>query len=104
MLNLKNKFIFAPIKTGYSDGTGKITKNHINFYEMRSDYLGAVIPEPLYLDNRLREIPTQIGIDNDDKLEGLKQLTDIIHKKGAQAIAHLNHPGRMAKNESRRYG
>ncbi|MHA1703943.1 MAG: oxidoreductase, partial [Promethearchaeota archaeon] len=84
------------IKTGYSDGTGKITKNHINFYEMRSDYLGAVIPEPLYLDNRLREIPTQIGIDNDDKLEGLKQLTDIIHKKGAQAIAHLNHPGRMA--------
>ena len=96
MLNLRNKFIFAPIKTGYSDGTGKITNNHLKFYEIRSDYLGAVIPEPLYLDKRLREIPTQIGIDNDDKIRGLKQLTDRIHNKGAKVIAHLNHPGRMA--------
>ncbi len=96
MLPLKNQFIFAPIKTGYSDGSGIVTERHLAFYDARSRHIGAVIPEPFYMDKSLREIPTQMGIDSDDKIEGLKKLTDAIHKSGAKAIAHLNHPGRMA--------
>lgn len=96
MIALKNQFIMAPIKTGYSDKTGVITEKHLNFYKARSKYVGAIIPEPLYLDKALRELPNQIGIDQDDKIAGLKELTDSIHQYGAKAIAHLNHPGRMA--------
>jgi len=96
VLLLKNPFIFAPIKTGYSDGSGAVTERHLAFYERRSPYLGAVIPEPFYMDKGLREIPTQMGIDDDNKIEGLKKLVDSIHRSGTKAIAHLNHPGRMA--------
>jgi len=96
MLQLKNNFIFAPIKTGYSDKTGVITEKHLKFYKARSKFLGAVIPEPLYIDKGLREIPTQIGIDIDDKIDGLKKLTNTIHQFNTKVIAHLNHPGRMA--------
>ena len=96
MLPLKNQFIFAPIKTGYSDGSGAVNERHLAFYKRRSQYLGAVIPEPFYLDKGLRELPTQMGIDNDNKIEGLKKLVDTIHRSGTKAIAHLNHPGRMA--------
>jgi len=96
MLKLKNMFIFAPIKTGYGDGSGKVTDRHIAFYKRRCKYLGAVIPEPFYLDKGLREIPAQLGIDNDDKNEGLQKLVASIHDSGAKVIAHLNHPGRMA--------
>ena len=96
MLHLKNNFIFAPIKTGYSDKTGVITEKHLIFYEVRSTYIGAITPEPLYIDKVLRELPTQIGIDNDDKIEGLKKLTKSIHQFNTKVIAHLNHPGRMA--------
>ncbi len=96
MLSLKNKFIFAPIKTGFSDGTGTVNERHVDFYSRRAKYLGAVTPEPFYLDKGLREIPTQIGIDNDDKLDGLKWLVDSIHTHDTRVIAHLNHPGRMA--------
>ncbi|RLD81861.1 MAG: oxidoreductase, partial [Bacteroidetes bacterium] len=99
MLNLRNEFIFAPIKLGYSDKTGEIKQKHIDFYKERSLYLGAVTPEPLFMDTGLRELPTQIGIDNDDKLEGLQKLTDSIHKNGAKVIAHLNHPGRMTNHK-----
>jgi len=67
MLNLKNAFLFAPIKTGYGDGSGMVNSRHIAFYTARSQYLGAVTVEPFYLDKGLREIPTQLGIDNDDK-------------------------------------
>ncbi len=95
MLNLKNQFIFAPVKLGYSQD-GKINENHLKFYEKRAKYLGAVTPEPLYIHKNLRELPTQMGIDNEDKIEGLKKLTALIHSTNTKAIAHLNHPGRMA--------
>jgi 2,4-dienoyl-CoA reductase-like NADH-dependent reductase (Old Yellow Enzyme family)/thioredoxin reductase len=96
MLDLKNRFIMAPLKLGYSDGSGMITERHLDFYVRRSEFLGAIALEPLYMDKGLREIPTQIGIDADDKLPGLKHLTGLLHKTNTKAIAHLNHPGRMA--------
>jgi len=96
MMNLKNPFIMAPVKLGYSDTSGEVKEKHIEFYSLRSRDIGAVAVEPLYLDKGLREIPTQLGIDSDQKIEGLKRLADVIHKNGAQVIAHLNHPGRMA--------
>lgn len=96
MLGLRNPFIFAPIKTGYSDGSGTVTARHLAFYERRARYLGALIPEPFYLDKGLRELPTQAGIDDDGKIAGLKKLAETIHQAGARAVAHLNHPGRMA--------
>ncbi|MBN1251629.1 MAG: FAD-dependent oxidoreductase [Bacteroidales bacterium] len=96
MLNLRNEFILAPVKLGYSDKTGVVNQKHIDFYNQRSKHIGAVTPEPFFMDAGLRELPTQMGIDSNEKIEGLKKLTDTIHKNGAKAIAHLNHPGRMA--------
>ena len=96
MLSLKNNFIMATIKTGYGDKEGNLTDKHIKFYEKRAKYLGAITLEPLFMDKGLRELPTQIGIDNDEKISNLKKLTEIIHKYNTKVIAHLNHPGRMA--------
>jgi len=95
-MQLKNQFIMAPVKLGYSDDSGDVNDKHLQFYIERSKHIGAITPEPLYLDKGLREIPTQIGINNDDKIAGLKKLTDSIHSNGAKVIAHLSHPGRMA--------
>ncbi len=96
MFGLKNEFIMAPVKLGYSDGSGVVTQRHLDFYNERSKYIGAVALEPLYMDAGLRELPTQLGIDHDDKIDELKKITDLLHNNGAKAIAHLNHPGRMA--------
>ena len=86
----------APLKLGYSDGAGLVNDRHLQFYQRRNKHIGAITPEPFYMDAGLRELPTQLGIDYDDKIEGIRKLTDIIHLHGAKAIAHLNHPGRMA--------
>ncbi|MFW6381393.1 MAG: NAD(P)/FAD-dependent oxidoreductase [Bacillota bacterium] len=95
-VELQNEFIMAPVKTGYSNQNGLVTDRHLDFYEKRADSLGAIIPEPFYLAKSLREIPTQMGIDSENKIAGLQKLTSTIHRGGARAIAHLNHPGRMA--------
>ncbi len=95
-MELRNKFIFAPVKTGYSDLTGIVTQRHLNFYDARSKHVGAVIPEPFYIDKGLRELPTQMGIATEEQTAGLKKLTELLHSNGSKAICHLNHPGRMA--------
>ncbi len=96
MFKLKNEFLLPPLKLGYTTGDGKANNRYIDFYNQRSKNIGAVTLEPLYLDKGLRELPTQLGIDSDDKIEGLSELVNLIHKNGAKVIAHLNHPGRMA--------
>ncbi|MBN2638490.1 MAG: FAD-dependent oxidoreductase [Bacteroidales bacterium] len=96
MLSLRNEFIMAPVKLGYSDRTGVVTQKHLDFYGERSKHVGAVALEPLYMDPGLRELPTQLGIDDDNKIPGFTQLLSVIHGNGAKAIAHINHPGRMA--------
>jgi 2,4-dienoyl-CoA reductase-like NADH-dependent reductase (Old Yellow Enzyme family)/thioredoxin reductase len=96
MKTLQSNFIMAPMKLGYSDGKGNITEKHLDFYRTRNKYIGAIIPEPLYMDAGLRELPTQMGIDDDNKIDGLRKLCSVIKENGAKAIAHLNHPGRMA--------
>ncbi len=96
MFELRNNFIFAPVKLGYTTGNGQLNEKHFDFYNQRSKHVGAVDYEPLYIHKGLRELPTQLGIDNDDKIKGLAKLNTLVHKNGAKAIAHLNHPGRMA--------
>jgi len=95
-MNIRNSFIMAPVKTGYSNKEGIVTPKHLHFYQARSKHVGAIIPEPFYLEKGLRELPTQMGIDSDDKIAGLKSLTETIHAQGTKVIAHLSHPGRMA--------
>ncbi len=96
MLNLRNNFIMSAVKTGYGDLDGNISDRHIAFWDKRSKHVGAVIFEPFYIDKKVRELPTQIGIDSDEKIEGLKKLAGAVQKNGALAVAHINHPGRMA--------
>ncbi|MBN1300685.1 MAG: FAD-dependent oxidoreductase [Melioribacteraceae bacterium] len=95
-VELRNSFFMAAVKTGYGDSEGSITDRHLAFWNARSKHVAAVIFEPFYIDKHVRELPTQIGIDNDDKIEGHKKLVNTVHKNGAKAVAHINHPGRMA--------
>lgn len=95
-VELRNVFFMAAVKTGYGDNEGNITDRHLAFWNARSKHVAAVIFEPFYIDKRVRELPTQIGIDNDDKIQGHKKLVDTVHNNGAKAVAHINHPGRMA--------
>ncbi len=95
-IEFRNNFFMAPVKTGYNNGNGEITERHLAFWEARSKHVGAVIPEPFYLDKNVRELPTQIGIADDSQIEDHKKLVAVIQKNGAKAVAHINHPGRMS--------
>ncbi|MBI5808955.1 MAG: FAD-dependent oxidoreductase [Ignavibacteriales bacterium] len=94
--DLRNNFFMSAVKTGYGDAEGNISERHLAFWDKRSKHVAAVIFEPFFIDKKVRELPTQIGIDSDDKIEGHKKLVETVHRNGAKAVAHINHPGRMA--------
>ena len=95
-IELRNNFFMSPVKTGYGDSEGNISERHIAFWERRSRHVAAVIFEPFFIDKKVRELPTQIGIEDDSKIDGHKKLVETVHRNGAKAVAHINHPGRMA--------
>ncbi len=95
-IELRNNLIMSAVKTGYADSDGNISERHLAFWDKRSKHVAAVIFEPFFIDKKVRELPTQIGIDNDNKIETHKRLVETVHKNGAKAVAHINHPGRMA--------
>ncbi|NIP42477.1 MAG: FAD-dependent oxidoreductase [candidate division Zixibacteria bacterium] len=96
-VEIPNRLIMAPLKTGLGSPSGEANQKHLAFYEPRAEGgTGAITLEPLYVDLRGREHPLQMGITADSYIPGLKAITDAIHLKGAAAIAHLNHAGRAA--------
>lgn len=95
-IELRNNFLMSAVKTGYGNSEGNISDRHLAFWEKRSKHVGAIIFEPFFIDKKVRELPTQIGIDSDDKIEEHKRLVEAVHKNGSKAVAHINHPGRMA--------
>jgi len=96
-IELENRLAMAPIKTAYGTKDGRVTERLVAYFRRRAEGgAGLIISEPLYVDRRGREHPKQTGIDSDDKLGGLSDLTGEIHKAGSRVFAHLNHGGRAA--------
>ena len=96
-LELANRMIMAPVKTGFGTLAGQVTSRHEAYYHRRAEGgAGALIVEPLFIDPLGKEHPKQLGISGNDHIEGLKTLTRAIHDAGALAVAHLNHAGRAA--------
>lgn len=96
-LILKNKFIMAPVKTGYGTMLGEVTQRHIRYYQRRAHGGTAmIICEPFFIHPSGKELPTQIGIHDNLLIPGLQHLVNSVHEKGAKICAHLNHAGRAA--------
>ena len=79
---LKNRVLMAPmtIQAGYFDGS--VTSEMIDYYQFRAGDASAIIVESCFVENHGRGFPGAIGIDNDDKIPGLKRLAEAIQSKG----------------------
>ncbi|REH77204.1 flavocytochrome c [Staphylococcus felis] len=93
---LSNRIFMAPmtIQAAYFDGS--VTSEMIDYYQFRSGDASAIIVESCFVEEHGRGFPGAIGIDNDDKIPGLKRLAQAIKNKGSKAILQIYHAGRMA--------
>lgn len=94
---LKNRLLMAPMTTctGFYDGT--VNSELVEYYRERAGAIGTVIVECCFIDDRGLAFPGAIGIDNDNKIEGLAKIAEAIKSRGSKAVLQIYHGGRMVE-------
>ncbi|SNX53503.1 NAD(P)/FAD-dependent oxidoreductase [Thermoanaerobacterium sp. RBIITD] len=87
-MRLKNRFVMLPTVTNLSND-GFVSEGEIGYYDRRSKDVALVIVEACYVNKFGKFFKNQLGIDEDDKIEGLKKLSDVLHRNGAKAAVQL---------------
>ncbi|MBW1980907.1 MAG: FAD-dependent oxidoreductase [Deltaproteobacteria bacterium] len=96
-LQLVNRFVFPPIKTGYGSLDGKVTERQLQFYrQIAQDGPAIIIVEPAAVTANGREHPRQLSIHQPHSVEELTKIVQVIHHEGRLACLHLNHAGAAA--------
>ncbi len=96
-LELKNRFIAAPVKTAYGNPNGEVNEKHLKFYErLAKGGVSLIIIEPTAVLKSGREHPKQLRIDEDRCVGELKKIIDVVHKNGSLACLNITHAGRAA--------
>ncbi len=96
-LELRNRFIMAPIKTAYGTPEGKVTQRHLNFYSKVSQGgVSLIILEPVSVLKNGKEHPKQLCIDSKECASELEKIVKLLHKNSTYACLNLNHAGRAA--------
>jgi len=96
---LKNRIVMAPLATWLSDESGEVKQSHIEHYHNRKGP-GLIIVEATAVSPEGRLSATQLGIFNDNQLNGLKKLADTIKSDGAMPGIQIHHAGGKATLKS----
>ena len=96
LIHLGTRIVLPPMATEKSDG-GRVTDSLCRYYEDRAanPLLGLIITEHMYIAMEGRASKGQLSIAEDEVIDGLKKLTDTIHKaqSGIKVFAQINHAG-----------
>jgi NADPH2 dehydrogenase len=93
-LTLKNRLVMPPMATFMADNAGEVVEKHIQHYAARSSaVLGLIIVEHTYVHPSGRAGDTQLGIQDDARIPGLRRLADAIRAGGSAAGIQITHAG-----------
>lgn len=96
-VELKNRFVLAPVKTALNSPGGKVTAEAESFYRrIAQGGTALLILEPAAVSPEGVEHPKQLRIHEKEHIRELEKLIQAVHKGGSLAAIHLNHAGRAA--------
>lgn len=96
-LELANRFVFPPIKTGYGKLGGIVTDRQLIFYrQIARNGPAVIILEPVSVTPEGREHPKQLCVHLSESVAELKKIVNVIHAEKRLACLHLNHAGAAA--------
>lgn len=96
-LQLKNRLVMAPMCTYEATNDGRVTDFHFTHYESRAiGGVGLIIQEATSVVPEGRISANDLGIWEDEQIEGLQKLTTALKKYGTIPGIQLAHAGRKA--------
>ena len=101
-MELRNRIVMPPMATYICGADGKVGEELLAHYEKRAEggHIGLIITEHSYFLKQGKAGVKQLSIADDSDIEGLKQLTERIHRSGTKAMVQLNHAGAAAPFEA----
>jgi len=96
-MEVKNRFVMAPMVTNYSEKDGSVTDRLVAYHRARAKGgVGLIIAEATYVHPCGKGFSNELGIYKDDLIPGLKRLTGAVHEAGGKIAVQLYHSGRQS--------
>ena len=92
-VELRNRFVLAPLTHVSSNDDGTISDVEINYVEKRAKDVGLAISAASNVTDIGKAFPGQPSVAHDSNLDGLKRLAEAMKKNGAKAIVQIHHGG-----------
>ncbi len=100
-LILKNRVIVPPMASQTADKKGHVTqKTHNHYKRLSQSNASMIMIEYTYVHLSGKSEPNQLGIDSNEKIEGLSLLAKTIENTGALAAIQLTHSGAKSERSS----
>lgn len=99
---IRNRLTMAPtVKFHWADHRGLVHDARVKHYETRAAYgCGLICVEATCVHPEGRLHPTQLGLWNDEQIEGHRKIVDACHAHGAAVIVQLHHSGGVTHPET----
>ena len=93
-LTLPNRFIRSATWTGMADDNGKCTSRLIELMSrLAKGGVGLIITGHTYVHQNGRHSPWQLGIDQDELIPSLQNMTEAVHEAGGRIAVQLGYGG-----------
>ena len=97
-MTLKNRIVMPPMCMYTAKNDGKVLPFHLVHYGTRAQGgVGLIIQEATAVEARGRISANDLGIWDDEHIEGLRQLVEIVHSFGGKIAVQLAHAGRKSE-------
>ena len=96
-LELKNRIVRSATWTGMADASGRCTRRLVGYYErLARGGVGLIVTGHTYVTKDGQAAPRQLGIDTDEAVPALRELTEAVHRQGGRIVMQLSHAGTYA--------
>lgn len=96
-MTLDNRFVRSATWEGMAGDDGSVTPGLIKTMEdLAKGGVGLIISGHAYVHPQGQAGPWQLGIHSDTLINGLKTMTDAVHKAGGKTLAQLAHAGNFS--------
>ena len=96
-LELKNRFVRSATWEGMADQDGNPTPKLLEtMTALAAGGVGLIITSHTFVSPEGRATPWQLAIDKDERIDGLRKMTDAVHAAGGKIAMQLAHAGAFA--------
>ena len=96
-MEVKNRFMLAPMENGLAHFGGEVSDRLINFFVDRVEKgIGIIVTGSISVSPEGSGLPTQLALYDDKFVDGLTKMNDAVHNAGGKIAAQIYHAGRQA--------